>query len=188
MPSCFKQASLLLAIHNKWSSASCIALGAFKLFQPLRNAFCKIVKLTVPWGLDCSRGAAQHWHWYCSWIGWSFGTPIFLYKKLGFPRQTLPFSYVEEARAKTGSVFLCPLSYFWWVLYSSGSGFLCPFLTPWLRKGQFSVRCLPKAACRSVTPWLKKSNFHGFQQGSFFGEVFAEGSLPERHTLVLEKR
>ena len=34
-------------------------------------------------------------------------TPIPLYKKVGFPRQTLPFSY------------------FWWVLYSSGSDFLC---------------------------------------------------------------
>ena len=52
-------------------------------------------------------------------------TPIFLYKKVGFPRQTLPFSYVKEARAKTGSAFLWSFSYFWWVLYSSGSDFLC---------------------------------------------------------------
>ena len=100
---------------------------------------------------------------------------------MGFPRQTLPFSYVKEARAKTGSVFLCPFSYFWWVLYSSGSGFLCPFsYTLVLKRGQFLVRCLPKAACRSVTPWFKKK--------LIFCEVFAEGSLPERHSLVLEKR
>ena len=44
-----------------------------------------------------------------------------------------------------------------------------------VKKGQFSVRCSPKAAPRSVTPWLKK--------GPFFGEVFTKGSLPERDTL-----
>ena len=54
-------------------------------------------------------------------------TPISLYKKVGFPRQTLPFSYVVEARAKTGSAFLWPFSYFWWVLYRSGSDSLCQF-------------------------------------------------------------
>ena len=100
-----------------------------------------------------------------------------LHRKMGFPRLTLPFSYVKEARAKTGSVFLCPFSYFWWVLHSSGSGFSCQFSytlvkkgsnfcevfaegslperhTLVLIKGKFSVRCLPKAACRSVTPWF----------------------------------
>ena len=100
-------------------------------------------------------------------------TPRSLYKKMGFLLQALPFSYVKEARAKslTGSVFLCPFSYFWWVLYSSGSGFLCfekgsifcevfaegslpERHTLVLKKGQFSVRCSPKAACQSVTPWF----------------------------------
>ena len=52
-------------------------------------------------------------------------TPRSLYKKMGFPRQTLPFSFVKEARSKTGSVFLCPFSYFWWVLYSSKKGVNC---------------------------------------------------------------
>ena len=33
-------------------------------------------------------------------------TPRSLYKKTGFPRQTLPFCYVKEAQAKTGSCFL----------------------------------------------------------------------------------
>ena len=53
-------------------------------------------------------------------------------------------------------------------------------VTPWFRKREhFLVRCSPKAAPGASLPAFKK--------GTILGEVFAEGSLPERHTLVLKK-
>ena len=45
--------------------------------------------------------------------------------------------------------------------------------------GYFTVQGLVSYV-NFLTPWLQKK--------AIFGEVFAEGSLPERHSLVLEKR
>ena len=92
--------------------------------------------------------------------------PVRWIRKWVFPWQALPFSYVKEARAKTGSASLCPFSYFWWVLYSSGSGFLCPFF------GEVFAEGSP----RSVTPWLKN-------RGIFWWGV-RRRQPPERHSLV----
>ena len=54
-----------------------------------------------------------------------------------------------------------------------------PLATIMLKLTTMHLSILPKAACRSVTPWFYKKR-------TFFGEVFAEGSPPERHSQVFK--